>query len=461
MEGVLNKSKIDYVLYHLSFLYESDDKLINKFIFSDKHDEKVGNFIFFPLSSKELNLDEIHNVEDIPVLFPCSDEKSFYRIENKNLVFNHDLLKSAFYLLSGIQEYKSEYKDFLGRFPYEESIQKKLGIIGKPIVNYYFEIIVEGIQKFCELNNLPFIRRQPFNNTGLLLTHDIDKIDTYNFPDFIFKIKQIFGFTRTKYPFKRIFKSNLKYILNYLNPFYKKNPFWNFNFLLDLDKRFNLKSSFFFLHKDQVGDSYYTFKDKRIKKLLPELIKNGHEVGIHGTIRSSYDLEQMKSILTLLENVSPEKVKGGRQHRLMFQMPLTLRIHEAAGLKYDSTLGFASHEGFRNSYCYPFKLYDFENDCMINVWEIPLTVMDGTLFSYRKLNTEQAFENVKLLFEETNKFKGIFTLLWHNSYFDNDLYPGLTDFYINLLGYFSNQEINSYKGVEIPAIMDNYTKVTT
>ena len=453
---LLNKQKIDYVLYHLN-LFINLDELKSHFKFISHNEIGENTFfgaIIFPLSSKSLNRDSVFFVDNIPVLFPNSTKKRFYYFENNNLIFEHDILKSAFYLLSGYQEYESKQKDSLGRFPYNNSIQKYLGIVQKPIVNYYFEIIADAIEEFCSRNNIEFKRKKLFDNFGFMLTHDIDKVDTYNIYDFVYKFKQIFKLVKFNEPYKRVLKSNLKYIVNYLNIFSKRNPFWNFFYLQELEKKHKFKSVFYFLHKDILhSDSYYTFNENRIKNLINKLIVNGNEIGIHGTIKSSYDENAMLENINKLKEVSLQKIAGVRQHRLMFEMPKTICIHEKVGLKYDTTLGFAEHDGFRNSYCLPFKLYDFENDRMIDVWEMPLNVMDGTLFSYRKLNSEDAFNSVKKVINEVKKFNGIFTLLWHNSFFDNDLYPDITLFYENLLRYIRYENPQNVLGKDIVKLL--------
>ena len=49
---------------------------------------------------------------------------------------------------------------------------------------------------------------------------------------------------------------------------------------------------------------------------------------------------------------------GGRQHYLRWKSPDTWRILEKTGLKYDVTLSFADHEGFRCGICFPYKPFD-------------------------------------------------------------------------------------------------------
>ena len=166
---------------------------------------------------------------------------------------------------------------------------------------------------------------------------------------------------------------------------------------------------------------------------MAQIENEGHEAGIHGTLESAFDQEAFSRTLENLEAAAGHKITGGRQHILRYEIPKTAIIHEKAGLEYDNTLTFAEHEGFRNSYCLPFKLYDFANDKMISVWQIPLTVMDSTLFYYRKLDFARSKEVVLNLLDEVHRFNGIFSLLWHNSFFDEIEFPGIKEYYINLL----------------------------
>lgn len=421
------------MLYHLYRNFVINDKLNKYFVFGNFDSKPIEPCIFFPLSKQPLRVDKVLIINDIPVLFPMSEKNSFYRFEGNSLYFEHDLLKSAFFLLSGYQEYKSQEKDSLGRFPYDKSIQSHLKIIEKPIVNYYFEIIVAAIQEFCRRNEIEFARKKLFDKYGFFLTHDVDKIDQYNFSDSIFKVKQILKLAPTKVSYGRMLNANIHYLLNYINIFNKKNRFWNFAQLNQIEQEIGIKSAWYFLENDSPSDSYYGFSEKRIGELIQYLEANGHEVGIHGTIRSAVHSCAMHDALSKLNALTSHGVVGGRQHRLMFSMPQTHLIHEKLSLKYDSSLGFAAHEGFRNSYCLPFKLYDFEAERIIDVWEFPLLVMDGTLFSYRQLTNEQALVQIKKILSEVRKFHGLFTLLWHNSFFDDRLYPEISSFYESAL----------------------------
>jgi hypothetical protein len=121
------------------------------------------------------------------------------------------------------------------------------------------------------------------------------------------------------------------------------------------------------------------------------------------------------------------EIFGNRQHYLVFQVPQTWVALEEAGFKYDLTLGFNEHEGFRCGICYPYKPFDVIKREIVDIWELPLTVMDGSIFAYQKVSVEQGLERVKVLIDTVERYNGVFVPLWHNSsfYIEEDPRPFL------------------------------------
>ncbi len=453
MNGYLSINQIDYVLYHLNMTVDLNEEIKGKLVFIKSRSEvkNYSNKIIFILSDKDISMENIKMINKIPVLFPNLEFRECCKQKGTNLVFFDDLIKSAFYLLSGYQEYKSKARDFLGRYPYEESIQAKLKIVNKPVVNYYFEIIFNGIKEFCLDQGIRFHKKDTiFPDFGFLLSHDVDRIDYYDYNFLGYKVKELLGLVRRKYPWHitlKLFFKGIQQLFKFKN---KENPYWDFNFLLNIEKDNGFKSTFFFLQKDQKHvDSYYNLDDSRIVRLIKDLSSKGSEIGLHGAVRTTTNKELMFDHYRKLAQIPDIKIRGIRQHRLNFELPLTSLIQKEVGLEYDTTLGFAAHEGFRNSYCLPFKLFDFKNDRIIHHWEFPLVVMDVTLFEYRKYSFEKADNVIKDLLFEIKKFHGIFTLLWHNGYFDEIGHPGIREFYINLLKEIKSQNAQSVSGAEL------------
>ena len=348
-------------------------------------------------------------------------------------------------MLSGYQEYKSNEKDSLGRFSYEVSVQNKLNIITRPLVNEYFELIKEGILLYCSEHNIEYKSPEIFTTPSLFLTHDVDRIDKYTFHTVKGKIKS------------RHYKEAILWLFRWINPFYKKNPYWTYDFIENAETKRGLSSTYFFLNRGvKHVDSYYSFQDKRIKDIIGHLERSGFEIGLHGGVKTLFDHQLIEKNLKELNDITLNSIQGNRQHRLLFQIPETMRNLSECGMRYDSSLGFAAHEGFRNSYCYPFKLFDFDKDEMINVWEIPLVVMDVTLFSYRNLTFDVAMKNINILLREIIKHRGLFTLLVHPETLDEEERPGVYTFYEDLLDLILSKNITQIKISQLIKKLDQF-----
>ncbi len=435
MKGWLTASQKQYILEHLGHHASLHQEITNSFCFgTDSVVERPS--IRFQTSADPLHLNKVLWIDKLPVLYPVANQPgTWYTFRDKNLIFHHDLLKSAFHLLSGYEEFRNQASDQFGRFPYKESIPFKLGIIEKPVVNYYFEIILKGLEEFALKNGIPFQRNPVFKQPVFMVSHDIDRTLGYGFFETGFKFKQLLGLSEPTLSRKETIKDAFISLFHFLNPFSGKDPYWTFETLMKWEEDRDFRGTYYFLEKEggRNENSRYRFHEKRFVKLFQELSERGHEVGIHGTLKSALSQDVMDRTVGNLRQVSPEPVVGIRQHYLKFTPGTTGQIQEKAGLKYDASLGFAEHDGFRHSYCWPYSLFDFKDDRTMDLWEIPLTVMEGTHFYYRKLDLASSRASIEGLVEEVCKFNGVFSLLWHNHFFDEREIPGITEHYTRIL----------------------------
>ena len=397
---------------------------------------------FFELK-KELDFSKIVWKEwkstKIPFLFN-SNESDIYSYVDGIWKINFDIIASSFYFLSGWQEYISKERDSIGRFPYEESIQRKLDIIEIPVVNYFFDILKTVIEKAysVSLNSYDWETHE----FATCITHDIDKCNSAWFEGSFSELKK----GNILSPIKLVFKR-----------FFRKDDWFNFNKIYELEKKYNASSSFYFLpynkKRNGLANADYDIKSKKIKKEIEKIIKNGSEVGIHGSVGTHNNFNDFKNDLLKLDR----KIIGNRFHFLQFEINKTPQILEKAGINYDSTLYFAEHIGFRNSFCHPFYIYDIENDRISNVLEIPLNVMDGTLAmeKYMKVERDKAVAKVFKLIQEIKKFNGCFTLLWHNTYYSEYKYSGWYDVLVKILNYCEEENSCFANGEEV---LNIYTK---
>jgi len=212
----------------------------------------------------------------------------------------------------------------------------------------------------------------------------------------------------------------------------QKNPYDTFEKIIELEKKFGAKSTFFFMAVDE-DPTGVRYRIENLKGTLRMILDEGFEIGLHGSYTAYNDLNQLKKEKNRLEKVTGEKVQGYRNHYLRFKIPETWKLLEKAGFKYDSTIGYNDLAGFRGGVPYPFYGFDPNGDETFKVLEIPLNVMDGTLFEYMHLSVDKGFELVKKLMDIVENYHRVLTLNWHNDKFDGIYWKYYEELYIKIL----------------------------
>ncbi len=130
-----------------------------------------------------------------------------------------------------------------------------------------------------------------------------------------------------------------------------------------------------------------------------------------------------------LKNSINRPVKKIRQHWLRFSFE-TLRIQESLGFEEDSTIGFNDMMGFRAGIASPYYPYDFERKKAFSILEVPLVLMDSTIFDYSAENEQKIDEAFNML-ETASMFGGRVSVNWHQRVLSTDYNWG--DVYLQLL----------------------------
>ena len=185
--------------------------------------------------------------------------------------------------------------------------------------------------------------------------------------------------------------------------------------------RFGAPSTFFMLGSSRPapnGTANADYKiDAALLTRLRQLAAAGAEIASHGSYGTATDGQLLR---TEMEQYGPARFAGNRFHYLCWEPRRTPAVVAGAGVQYDSTLGFAEHFGFRNSYCLPFYLFDFEHGQAHPFLEIPLNIMDTTLHhpNYLQLRPDEILPALVPMLQEIERFGGVATVLWHNDHFD-------------------------------------------
>ncbi len=286
-----------------------------------------------------------------------------------------------------------------------------------PLVDCYEQLLFDCISLAATKLNISIERKafwpeaRPF---ALCLSHDVDR--TTKGAQYLF------------YTLKSLKDLNLKGVwkqfLSVGCRLSGREPYWNFDRIMELESNLDVRSTLYFLNengKARLSDprsmilfwGRYNIRNSKIQSIISKLHTDGWEIGIHGSYNSYSDRQLFQSEKHILEGILGDRVYGGRQHYLNLEIPRTWHIHEEAGLEYDSTLGFTSAVGFRSGTSFPFFPFDEVKKKNIKLLEIPMTIMDGPLFGY-----SDPWSEGKRLVETVEKYGGVLVLNWHQRLFN-------------------------------------------
>jgi hypothetical protein len=346
--------------------------------------------------------------QQLPIFFDSSPKKPLLELlPVGQACINADIISAAFYLLSGWQEYFSNERDRHGRFPYTASVQYRYGFVAVPVVNYYFDILKTAVEHVTGQLLLPrrWANGAPF---ATFVTHDIDELHS-----------------AWKAPAKAALRTGnlLKFGRQLWHHFTRPDAWDNLEVVQQTVAKYGAKSTFFFLPEHRKAANGTPNADYAIQQEWPKLAAaiGESEVGLHASLGTAQHGGQFKRDEHRLQQLrNGVKAYGIRFHYLQWEPRITPVLLHTLLYEYDSTLGFAEHYGFRNSYCLPFQLFDFSTGKPFDFLELPLNVMDATLHhpNYLQLAPIEILPALRPMFQEIERFGGVCTLLWHNDHFD-------------------------------------------
>jgi len=358
---------------------------------------------------------------EIPFFFKTGNQELFTQ-EGDCWIIHVDLVASAFYLLSGWHEFHSNARDEYGRFPLKESLPYQLGFVEVPVVNYYFDILRTVVEEAYQVK-LRTVNHGDHDFT-VCLSHDIDTCQSAWLQG---------GFHAFK---KGDIVTPLRLGLLKITG---RDAWFNFEEIIELEKRYGATSTFFFLPRHQknlgIKNADYNIRNPKFLTVFDSILHAGSEIGLHGSTGTHIDVNRLREDLERIGT----PVKGNRFHFLLYDPQITPGILNDTSLEYDSSLGFVEQYGFRNSFCFPYHPYDISNDVSYGYYEFPLVLMDGTLQKYLSLPQDQSFQQVHGLISEVKKFGGYFSLLWHNTHFSDYKYAGWRSVYEQILQYLADE----------------------
>lgn len=200
-----------------------------------------------------------------------------------------------------------------------------------------------------------------------------------------------------------------------------RNPYDNISHVVSLERKRSLRSSFYFLSG--------TYDLRPRAQQLGSIQKLGWDVGLHGDFGTHDSAERMLDAVARIKAATGIPPSGVREHYLQFDFASTWKIMEKAGFVYDSTVGNRDKIGFRIGLCNPFHPPD-ENWKPLKLLEMPLVLMDTTLWGYLKRSEAEGIRDFESLKRSVEGVNGLFTILWHQEVVrmkGGRIYPALLD----------------------------------
>lgn len=376
----------------------------NNLIIEDHFFNKIKNDTYL----KEENIpqtvcfarNQLLNANDLPIAYGNNSLK----IEKKRIQCGTDIFAFCFFMLTRWEEYVIKKRDSHQRFPGELSLAYRKKFLDRPVVNEYTEFL------WNLLAHLGINQSKKGALFKLYITHDVDFI--LKWIDFGKFIRSILGDLILRKSIFLAFNNVKKY-----HSFKKKrlsDPFDTFDYLMTKSEEIGEKSYFFFMSGGRTKfDNHYPIEHPRVLEVINEIEARGHFIGIHPSYNAAEDSDLLRREIEKLGAIANQAIHFGRQHYLRTMVPVTWQVWEDCHMKWDSSLYYTGHHGFRAGCCYPYSVYNFLTRKKLNLVEKPLLLMDVNLLKYK--NFKRLKRKIFSQIETVKKFNGEYILLWHNS----------------------------------------------
>lgn len=337
--------------------------------------------------------------------------KLFFRSSNQEIPF--DLFGASFWLLSRYEEYlPHKAADQYNRFHFKSGLAYQYDFLHVPLVNLWLQELKSELLK--RYPSLIFSQR----SYNFLSSIDIDNAYKYKYKGFV---RSLAGFISDR-SFSKI-KQRLMIILGRA-----KDPFDCYDFLIDTHKRSGIAAIYFFLLGDYgPNDKNHSASDLRFQSLIKHLADYSM-VGVHPSFGSNNNLRQLKVEVSRLSNITHKNITKSRQHFSMLKFPQTYQDLLQAGIFTDYSMGYPNHNGFRASYCYPYRWYSLDIESVTPLSIHPFCISEHSLMSYSEREHKPMMELAKPLIAEVKKYGGQMISIFHNANFNEAMRQFYSEF---------------------------------
>jgi len=347
----------------------------------------------------------VHGINDLRITVedwegtPC-----FFRTNDPGAI-PFDIFSASFYLLTRYEEYLPYLKDTHGRFPPSESIASTNNFLQLPVVDIW---AYKFLDKLKERFPTVVSKKREFQHTSI-----IDVTSSHCFAH-RGPMRSLAGllYDLGTFKFKRVVQRTSVWLK------IKQDPYNNYASLIEIQKKYQIKSIFFFQFAN------YSTYDKNVSpennnfKYLIKSVADYSLVSLAASYSSFRDIELLKEEKKRLSNVVNRPINYSRMRYNRVDIPYTYRNLVEAEFTDDYTMGYSHEMGFRAGTCTPFYFYDIVMEEKQPIKIHPFAVHD---YALRNSNSEdEALEKIRIYYDQVKKVNGHFVTIFSNELLGGD-----------------------------------------
>lgn len=347
-----------------------------------------SNDLLFEQGINDLEI-KVMDWDGIPCFFSAG--------EKSTLPF--DIFSASFFLLSRYEEYLPHVKDSVGRFPVKESMAYQHKFLELPVVDLWaFKMLDALKERFPEIEH----REKSYNFTSII------NVTTSHAFAMRGLSRTLGGFLLDFWGLKfRSIADRFSVLLGL-----KKDPFDNFYNLVDIHKKFPIKTMFFFqFAKHSAHDKNISTNNNQFRYLIKS-VADYSEVSLSTSFLSSTDKTVLKEEKKQLASLINRPVNYSRLRYNRVNVPATYRNLVETEFTDDFSMGYTHEIGFRAGTCTPFHFYDINMEVRQPLKVHPFAMHDYALLNFN--NKEEVFEKMDKVYRVVKQVKGDFVVVFSN-----------------------------------------------
>jgi hypothetical protein len=335
-----------------------------------------------------------------------------------------NLFGNVFDLLTFGEEQRLARRDRHGRFAWQFSPRLAAGLLAVPAVNEAVALLAAAGVSLARsgepLLTLDCLSGPP----AVVLSHDCDILAGN---DFWTQSVRLFRAARPLTKLRPPRVSNLWwFVRNAVTPrrFYLDNA----TGMADIEHCFGYGSTYYLLNGS--GGRFGARSSFANVRRLIERIPQSWDIGIHYNYDTFLNQAKFAAQLEHLQREAPRLIVSGRAHYLRLDPLQSFTFLRQFGIYADESSGWPDYLGYRNGIAGCFQAFDVETKAPLDIWEIPLVVVEDALVSR---HGNDAVRVVERHLQHLSRIGGALTILFHPGAFFNPEFRSILGVYHEIL----------------------------